>query len=71
MGERRYSFTIFDFGTLRDGDERSASRPGRFTPGETAPGTHCIGDWENIVPVENQTPAVQPVARRYTDWAIP
>jgi hypothetical protein len=23
--------------------ERSASRPGRFTPGERAPGTHLIG----------------------------
>jgi hypothetical protein len=23
----------------------SASRPGRFTSGERAPGTHCIGDW--------------------------
>jgi hypothetical protein len=28
-----------------DGGEWSASRPGRFTPGETAPGTHCIGGW--------------------------
>jgi hypothetical protein len=25
--------------------EWSASRPGRFTPGERAPGTHWIGDW--------------------------
>jgi hypothetical protein len=25
--------------------ELSASRPGRFTPGETAPGTHLIGVW--------------------------
>jgi hypothetical protein len=25
------------------GGQWSASRPGRFTPGETAPGTHCIG----------------------------
>jgi hypothetical protein len=23
----------------------SASRPGRFTPGERAPGTHWIGEW--------------------------
>jgi hypothetical protein len=31
---------------LRDiGDEWSASRPGRFTPGERAPGTHSIGGW--------------------------
>jgi hypothetical protein len=27
------------------GGEWSASRPGRFTSGETAPGTHWIGDW--------------------------
>jgi hypothetical protein len=25
--------------------EWSASRPGRFTPGEIALGTHCIGGW--------------------------
>jgi hypothetical protein len=28
--------------------ESSASRPGRFTPGERAPGTHWIGGW--VVP---------------------
>jgi hypothetical protein len=28
-----------------DGGESSASRPGRFTPGEIAPGTHWIGSW--------------------------
>jgi hypothetical protein len=27
------------------GGEWSASRPGRFTPEETAPGTHWIGGW--------------------------
>jgi hypothetical protein len=27
------------------GGEWSASRPGRFTLGEGAPGTHWIGDW--------------------------
>jgi hypothetical protein len=27
------------------GDGWSASRPGRFIPGEGAPGTHCIGGW--------------------------
>jgi hypothetical protein len=27
------------------GGEWSASLPGRFTPGERAPGTHWIGDW--------------------------
>jgi hypothetical protein len=27
------------------GGEWSASRPGRFSPGEGAPGTHCVGGW--------------------------
>jgi hypothetical protein len=27
------------------GGEWSASRPGRFTPGEKVPGTHWIGGW--------------------------
>jgi hypothetical protein len=27
------------------GGEWAASRPVRFTPGETAPGTHWIGGW--------------------------
>jgi hypothetical protein len=27
------------------GGERSAPCPGRFTPGERPPGTHCIGGW--------------------------
>jgi hypothetical protein len=27
------------------GGKRSASRPGRLTPGERAPGTHWIGGW--------------------------
>jgi hypothetical protein len=26
---------------------------------------------ESLAPAGTQTPAVQPVARRYTDWAIP
>jgi hypothetical protein len=30
------------------GGEWSASRPGRFTPGESAPGTHWIGGWVNL-----------------------
>jgi hypothetical protein len=30
------------------GGEWSASRPGRFTPGEKAPGTHWIGGWERL-----------------------
>jgi hypothetical protein len=35
---------IFLTSTLAGG-EWSASRPGRFTPGEIDPGTHWIGDW--------------------------
>jgi hypothetical protein len=27
------------------GGEWSVSRPGRFTPGERAPGTHWVGGW--------------------------
>jgi hypothetical protein len=33
---------ILDLGT--NGDERSASHPGRFTPGKKASCTHWIGD---------------------------
>jgi hypothetical protein len=28
-----------------DGGEMSASRPGRFIPGEISPGTHWMGGW--------------------------
>jgi hypothetical protein len=59
------------------GGEWSASRPGRFTPGEKVPGTHWIGgcvlprtgldDAEKILaPTETRTPT-----RRSTDYAIP
>jgi hypothetical protein len=30
------------------GDEWSVSRPGCFTPGERAPGTHWIGGWVDL-----------------------
>jgi hypothetical protein len=55
------------------GGERSASRPGRFTPGETAPCTYWIGVWagprtglvavkkRKIAHVRNRIPGVQPV----------
>jgi hypothetical protein len=33
------------FTTALVGGEWSASRPGRFTPGERTPGTHWIGGW--------------------------
>jgi hypothetical protein len=76
--------SFFDLGT-RWG-EWSASRPGRFTPRERAPGTHWIGGWVGPTAVLDavvkrkipsplresnpRTPIVQPVAQRYTDWAI-
>jgi hypothetical protein len=69
-----------------DGGKWSASRPCRFTPRERAPGTHWIGGWMGPRAVSNvvvkrkipspsresdpRTPIVQPVAQRYTDWAI-
>jgi hypothetical protein len=64
------------------GGEWSASRPGRFTPGERAPGTHWIGGWvdprDGLDNVERRKfltlpglSAVQPVASRYIDCAIP
>jgi hypothetical protein len=61
-----------------DGGEWSASRPGRFTRMETAPGTHWIGGWvgpravldrvvKRKIPSPRRksnprTPIVQPVA---------
>jgi hypothetical protein len=44
LGEWMYSSTHYLTSAL-DGGEWSASRPGRFTPRERAPGTHWIGDW--------------------------
>jgi len=44
LGEWRYSSTHSLTSTL-DGGEWSASRPGRFTLREGAPGTHWIGGW--------------------------
>jgi hypothetical protein len=42
MGEWRYSSTVLDIDTRW---RWSASRPGRFTPGEIAPSEHLIGGW--------------------------
>jgi hypothetical protein len=44
LGECRYSSTHSLTPGL-DGGQLSASRPGRFTPKERAPGTHWIGGW--------------------------
>jgi hypothetical protein len=65
------------------GGDWSASRPGRFTLGEIAPGTHWIGGCVNtstkwrsenfcLYRDSNSDPLVlQPVASRYTVCAIP
>jgi hypothetical protein len=42
--EWRYSST-HSLTRALDGSEWSALRPGRFTPRERAPGTHCTGGW--------------------------
>jgi hypothetical protein len=85
IGEWGYSST-HSLTSALDGGEWSASRPGRFTPWERAPGTHWIGGWAGSGAVldavvkrkipkprresNTTTPIVQPVAQRYTDWAI-
>jgi hypothetical protein len=54
---------MYDLGT-RWG-EWSTSRPGRFTPGEMAPGTHWRGGWvgpRGSLDAGNRTPAVQSIA---------
>jgi hypothetical protein len=70
--KRRYNPTILDLGTRW---RWSASRPGRFTSGESAHSTNWIGGWvgpraglDNVekrkllAPAGNRTPVVQPVA---------
>jgi hypothetical protein len=85
LGEWRYSSTHSLTWAL-DGGEWSTSRPGRFTHRESAPGTHWTGGWvgpravldavvKRKIPSPHResnprTPIVQPVAQRYTDWAI-
>jgi hypothetical protein len=84
LGERRYSSYSFTTSAL-DGGEWSASRTGRFTPGERTPGTHCTGGWVGpravldtedrgkiLCPCWGSNPdrsVVQPVVRHYTAWA--
>jgi hypothetical protein len=69
-----------------DGGEWLASHPGSFIPREIAPGTYGIGGWvgpravldavvKRKIPspsreLNPRTTIVQPVAQRYTDWAI-
>jgi hypothetical protein len=84
MGEWMYRSTFFLTSALAGG-EWSASRLGRFTPGERATGTNWIGGWVDSEPVwttwrrentlsyrdSNYNPSVvQRVASPYTDYAI-
>jgi hypothetical protein len=80
-GVEVYLHSFFDIDTR--GSEWAASRPGRFTSRERAPGTHCVGSWvgprdvldavvkkkiPSLLRESNpRTPIVQPVAQRYTD----
>jgi hypothetical protein len=57
--------------------------PAALPPGINSPGTYYIGDWvepkagldavdeRKSCPAASRTPAFQPVACRYADWAIP
>jgi hypothetical protein len=70
------------FTSTLDRSEWPASRPGRFTPRETLPGTDWIGGWvdprtglgavgkrtESFAPDRNQTPAVQRIAFPAPSW---
>jgi hypothetical protein len=84
LGEWRYRST-HSLTSAVDGREWSASRLDRFTPKERAPGTYWIEGWVGPRAVVNavvkrkipsprranpRTSIVQPVAQRYTDWAI-
>jgi hypothetical protein len=79
-----YRSTFF-FTSARVGSEWSASCSGCFTTEKTVPTTHRLRGWVgpeaglNDVEKKNSSPyrdsnsdpsVVQPVASRYTDWAI-
>jgi hypothetical protein len=86
MGEWKYSSTHSLISAL-DGGGWSASRLCRFTPKETATGTHWIGGWvgpravldavvRRKIPSSRREsnpriPIVQHIAQRYTDWLYP
>jgi hypothetical protein len=81
--EWRYS-SMHSLTSSLDGGEWSASRPGRLTPRERAPGTHLIGGWagpravldavvKRKIPSPRwksnpRTPLVQPVTQHYTSY---
>jgi hypothetical protein len=86
LGEWRYS-SMHSLTSALDGSECSASRPSHFTPRERVPVTQRIGGWvgprasldavsKGKIPSPRREsnsdhPIFQPVASRYTDWAIP
>jgi hypothetical protein len=79
-GEKRHSSTL-SLTSAPDGDEWSTPRPGRFTPGKDPVPIVWEAGWASgpvwKVSEKLATPAgfdprtVQPVASRYTSWAIP
>jgi hypothetical protein len=85
LGEWRYSFT-HSLTSALDTGVWSASRLGRFTPWERAPGTYWIGGLVGLRAVLNavmkrkilsprresksRTPIVQPVAQRYSACVV-
>jgi hypothetical protein len=83
-GERRYISYSFTTSAL-DGDEWSASRPGRALPPGKGPPVPIVQEagWDpetvwtqrleekSFAPAEDRTPIVQPVVRHYTAWANP
>jgi hypothetical protein len=85
LGEWKYSST-HSLTSALDGGEWSGSRPGHFIPRERDPGTHWIGGWlspravldavvKRKIPNPRResnptTPIIQPVAQRYSDWAL-
>jgi hypothetical protein len=71
MLEWKYSSIILDLGTTW---EWSASRLGRFTPEEEAPGTHWVGGWvdprvglDSIEKRKIYLPGIEPRQSSYID----
>jgi hypothetical protein len=85
LGEWRYS-SIHSLTSTLDGGEWVAPRSGRLTPRGRVLGTHWTGGWvgprsvleavmKRKIPSPRReskprTPIFQPVAQRYSDWAI-
>jgi hypothetical protein len=80
MGERRYSPTILDFGTRRRCDQHHVQATQSWDRalvtqgfGGGGGGPHSrsgLCGEKSLAPAKNRTPAVQPAARRYTNWAV-